>query len=336
MKLNSLSAVFMVTILCNNIKAIPNFDLINADPKNPIHVSANGGAWQTLNQQHYRFPIEVPENSLLVLSLSANDDKSTPTSLIFAPERALETAKQVGSKTSKAPTFYVQATITIEKIPGSDKIIKHVQLSPQVSAGTTNKTKYGLPLDNNVTQEMIDLITGIATTEQPDTQERTKTEIISTTKEIQNPKTDAPQQPSENKLAVPIKTSSTTTTEIISTPINLPTQNPEHKQAEAAKPTNTNPKGPLTQKTPLQHTDTPQMIETQLKKITKEKDSVSQWTDIRNYLAKDLFKDKDDAYIYNQFKKHYQALADKTTSNLKKTYTRIVKIITNTYKAAHH
>ena len=160
--------LLVLVVTFTNVHAAPNFDLINADPKTPIHVTANGGPWQTLDQQHYRYPINVPENSLLVMSLSANDDKSAPTSLIFAPERALDVAKQVGSQITKAPTFYVAAQVITEKIPGSDKTAKHVKLTPQKSVGKDNKTKSGLPLDNNVTQEMIDIIVGIA---ESDTQE---------------------------------------------------------------------------------------------------------------------------------------------------------------------
>ena len=98
----------------NMIFSIPNFELISADPTIPIHIQANGGQWQTLNQKHYRFPVEVPENMLLIVSLSAYDDKSAPTSLIFAPERILDTAKELGIKVTKAPTFYVSARVATQ------------------------------------------------------------------------------------------------------------------------------------------------------------------------------------------------------------------------------
>ena len=296
--------LLVLVVTFTNVHAAPNFDLINADPKTPIHVTANGGPWQTLDQQHYRYPINVPENSLLVMSLSANDDKSAPTSLIFAPERALDVAKQVGSQITKAPTFYVAAQVITEKIPGSDKTAKHVKLTPQKSVGKDNKTKSGLPLDNNVTQEMIDIIVGIA---ESDTQEpEEQSESRSSTQQISEPQTHA-------------------VTELV--------QQPAVKKMEAPF------YGPTTPTTALQHKDTPQMILATLKKITKDNaNAKAQWIEIRTYLvgqqANDLFKDHDDVSIYNQLIEHYKTLKAQTKFQLHKTYTRITEIITETYKVA--
>lgn len=302
----NISKLFLIALILtpySMTRAMPNFELYSADPKTPIHVQANGGIWQTLNEKHYRFPIEVPENSLLIISLSANDDKSAPTSLIFAPERALDVAKQVGSTIKKAPTFYVTAQVVSETVPGSDKPIKKVKLNPQTSHGTTNKTKSGFSLDNNVTQEMIDVIVETAS---------------STSSEQAKEESEPAEQKvilSKNEEKEPIKTEPQMPNKII---------------------------GLRTPMTAYQHTDTPQTILNQLKKLTKcrnNKDKKAVWTEVRNYLtpaqAKELFKERDDAYVYKRLKEHYQSVADKTKSNLKKKYTLILEILTTTYKAAH-
>ena len=328
---NRLYKITAAAALYTNLAATPNFDLINAEPQIPIHVSTNGGPWQTLDQQHYRFPINVPENSLLVMSLSANDDKSTPTNLIFAPERALDTAKQVGSKITKAPTFYVQAKVVVEKVPGSDNIIKHVQLTPQASLATGNKTKSGLSLENNVTQEMIDAIVGISASDSEEPEQQDEAEPITTAK----PVTEQNEPATANAMQQP------------KSPVADETQKPAQKQPEPAKtePTAIIPApswGPTALTTPLQHTDTPQMVLATLKKIIKQKksaDTHAQWVEVRDYItsqqAKELFKDHDDAYIFNLVIEHYQELAEKTKSNLKKVYTHIIEIIKKAYKTAY-
>jgi hypothetical protein len=106
------NAVVSIIVLCTyNLNfPIPNFELISADPTIPIHIQVNGGQWQTLNQKHYRFPVEVPENMLLIVSLSAYDDKSAPTSLIFAPERILDTAKELGITSNKSSDVLCQCS----------------------------------------------------------------------------------------------------------------------------------------------------------------------------------------------------------------------------------
>lgn len=332
MKLYMLVYTLLTTSLYTNLLPTPNFDLINEDPKIPIHVSANGGPWQTLNQQHYRYPIEVPENSLLVMSLSANDDKSASISLIFAPERALDVAKQVGSKITKAPTFYVTASIVDEKVTGSDKTIKHVQLKPQISNGTGNKTKSGLSLENNVTQEMIDAIVGIATSETSEPTEYQESESIETKEILIEHNTTPTIKEVQQPAMQPVQASAPKPVEPIQIKNPEPPVLPEKAQVV----------GPTNQTTPLQHTDTPQMVLATLKNMTNSKkhaDKLAQWVDVRNYLtnqqAKELFKDHDDAYIYNQLVEHYQILAGKTKSNLKKVYRRIIEIVTKTYKVAH-
>lgn len=342
MRHNTLYLILITATLYINLKAIPNFDLINGDPKIPIHVQANGGPWQTLNQQHYRFPIDVPKNSLLVMSLSANEDKSAPTSLIFAPERALDVAKQVGSKITKAPTFYAVANVVIEKVPGSEKTIKHVQLMPQISSGTSNKTKSGLSLENNVTQEMIDAIVGIASSENSEPEEQAEPETIDT-KEPEPVQSDSIGSQAQliEQNAPPTSTAFQQSTEPTALhPVQKPIEPSEPQKLET--PSTPQTIGPTIQTTPLQHTDTPQMILARLKKITKRQphaNKQTQWNEVRNYLicqqAQDLFKDHDDAYIYSHLKNHYQALADKTKSSLKKSYTRIAEIITKTYKCAN-
>ena len=320
MKITMHGFIILAAALPINLQAVPNFDLINADPTIPIHVQANGGPWQTLNQQHYRFPLEVPENNLLVMSLSANNDKSASTSLIFAPERALDVAKQVGSKISKAPTFYVEATVITEQVQGTDKTIKRIKLTPQKSHGTSNKTKSGLSLENNVTQEMIDVIVESASSDNPEPAEQAEPESVVMTEQI-------------------IETTEIPAAKTVQEP------NVEAKPSEPQKvelPATQQAIGPTIQTTPLQHTDTPQMILARLKKITKQQthtNKQAKWLEVRNYLtgqqAQDIFKDRDDRDIYNQLKEHYRTLADKTKSNLKKTYTRISEIITKAYTCAN-
>lgn len=320
MKLTMHGLIITAAALPINLQAVPNFDLINADPTIPIHVQANGGPWQTLNQQHYRFPIEVPENNLLVMSLSANDDKSASTSLIFAPERALETAKHVGSKITKAPTFYVEANVITEQVQGTDKTIKRVKLTPQKSHGTSNNTKSCLSLDNNVTQEMIDVIVESASSDNPEPEGQATSEPAVTTEQI----VETTEIPAAKNVQEPI----------------VEAKPSEPQQVEL--PATGQAIGPTIQTTPFQHTDTPQMILARLKKITKQQthgNKQAQWLEVRNYLtrqqAQEIFKDRDDMYIYNQLKEHYQTLANKTKSNLKKTYTRISEIITKAYTRAN-
>ena len=328
MKDNIYYALTIATVLYTHMAAVPNFDLISADPKIPIHVTTNGGPWQTLNEQHYRFPIEVPENNLLLMSLSAHDDKSTPTNLMFSPERALDIAKQINAKITKAPTFYVQATVVSEKVPGSSSTIKHVRLSPQINHGATNKTKSGLSLENNVTQEMIDAFIGASDNVNPNEQQPSEPLIITTSKH-QHDTIQAEKillQPESNELI----DSPSEAKEQLKKPEPSANANPAYQDGPKA-PTNT-----------LQHTDTPQMVLATLQKITKEKkqaDPRAQWIEICNYLtreqAKGLLKDHDDAYIYNQIIDHYQALKAKTKSSLKRSYAQIVDIIKKSYKTAY-
>jgi len=317
--MKSLYSITLIATLyiCSFMQAIPNFELISADPTIPIHVQANGGAWQTLDQKHYRFPVEVPENMLLIVSLSANDDKSAPTSLIFAPERALDIAKEVGSTITKAPTFYVAAHIAQQEILGKNITIKRVLLKPQTSPSGNNKTKSGFPLDNNVTQEMIDSIVQASS---PDEQD-----IIKQATTMQ-----APVQPAEQPVLTD-QSSPVEMQESIETIKAIHTQ-PEIQAQKLAT-------GPLQTTGILQHIDTPQRIEATLKELdTKHQESKAKWQAIRNYMTQTkipIDTHKDDATLYKEFVEHYQTRANKTKSTLNTTYLNIIEIIKNAYTAAH-
>jgi hypothetical protein len=247
--------------------ATPNFDLINGNPKVPIHVQANGGPWQILDQHHYRYPVTVPENNLLIMALSANNDKSAAISIIFSPEKALDVAKRVGSSTTKAPTFYVTANIVTEKVPGSDKTIKHIQLAPQTSNGTSIQTKSGLSLENNVTQAMIDAIVAIASPE-------------------------APEQ-AEPKESWPAFATPKATEQQAHTPSKMIATQPLQQQKEPSEgPTPRPQNSPTATIKPLQHTDTPQMILTKLKEMTENTQTNARrtWAQICDYLTQQRTK----------------------------------------------
>jgi hypothetical protein len=191
---NLYTTTIIISLLNINLQAAHNFELINDNPKIPIHVQANGGPWQLLDEKHYRYPVNVKENQLLIMVLSANEDKSSPISILFTPERVLEAAQQAGHKTTEAPTFYVSASIVSEKILGTGKSRYRVQLTPQRSEGAHNKTKFGLPLDNNVTQDMIDAIVKIET-EAPAPAEQKESETAVFTTEDTTPPQENSQDP---------------------------------------------------------------------------------------------------------------------------------------------
>ncbi len=308
------NAVVSIIALCTyNLNfPIPNFELISADTTIPIHIQVNGGQWQTLNQQHYRFPVEVPENMLLIVSLSAYDDKSAPTSLIFAPERILDTAKELGIPVTKAPTFYVSAHVATQEIPEKHITIKRVVLTPQTSPFGNNKTKYGFPLDNNVTQEMIDhIVQGSSPDEQ---------DIIKQVTSIQSV-----QQPVATHQSTPMEVHRIS--ETVQTIYTQPDGQTKKVSAGPMLPTGT-----------LQHKDTPQRIEATLKDITAQQQAPAQWQAIRSYLTQTkvpVDTHKDDATLYKELVEHYQACANRTKSRLNKTYLTIIEIIKNAYTAAH-
>jgi hypothetical protein len=154
-------SIILSIIVYSHLQATHNFDLNNAEPKKPIYVQANGGPWQVLNKEHYRYPVNVPENNLLIMSLSANEDKSATITILFSPEKVRDAAQQVGIKTTYTPTFYVDATVIIQKDPHSTKTINLIKLTPQKGTGKSNKTKSGLSLEHNVTQGIIDTMVSI-------------------------------------------------------------------------------------------------------------------------------------------------------------------------------
>jgi hypothetical protein len=307
---NLISTVILTAALCTHRSSytLPNFELISADPSIPIYVQANGGPWQTLDQKHYRFPVEVPENMLLIVSLSANEDKSAPTSLIFAPERALDVAKEIGENIHEAPTFYVSARVSLQEIPEKNVTIKRVILNPQTSPSHNNKTKSGLPLDNNVTQQMIDHIVQASS---PDQQEIIKQ--VAAVNSCQH-NTQAKDIEHINEHALVQSTKSTV-----------------HTQR-----TSINPKNPTGT---LQHTDTPQRIEATLKNISSlYRQADAKWQAMRDYLTKTktpITTHKNDPDLYKELIEYYQTCADRAKSALRKTYLNIIEIIKNTYMAAH-
>ena len=283
--------IMSASIFCINILAVHNFEILNGNPKIPIYVQANGGPWQLLGHKQYRYPINVPENNLLIMILSANENKTEPVSLIFAPEKALAVAQQVGSKITKAPTFYVTANV----VTGTDKTTKHVQLTPQATEGASNKTKFGLSLDNNVNQEIIDAIVEIASAEAP---------VIPADK-------DAPIALTTTKESVEERN--------IGTPIQKDVQQQIKEPEEPVRQSITHVRqAPMTQKHPLQHQDTPQKILRTLQDIIEQykTDANEQWNQMRYYLTQhaptDHFKSKDENSIYTQLKNYYQEKTKQT------------------------
>lgn len=313
--MKSLNIVALISLLCtcSLAHATPNFELISADPTTPIHVQANGGQWQTLNQKHYRFPVEVAENMLLIVSLSAHEDKSAPTSLIFAPERLLDIAKEIGAKITQAPTFYVSARVALQEIPEKNITIKRVILNPQTSPSGNNKTKSGLPLDNNVTQEMIDHIVQASSPDEQDIIKQVTT-------------AQPTQQPAIANQSAPVEVHRT-----IETIKTIHTQ-PESQTKKVSV-------GPMQPTGILQHTDTPQRIEETLKDLdTQHQQAPAKWQAMRSYLTKTkvpVDTHKDDVTLYKELVEHYQTCANRTKSTLNKTYLNIIEIIKNTYTATH-
>jgi hypothetical protein len=198
--MNTFKQLFTILsiIACSHLQAAHNFDLINANPENPIYVQANGGIWQVLNKEHYRYPINVPENNLLIMSLSANKDKSAAITILFSPEKVRDAAQLTGIKTTGTPTFYVEATVITEKDPSSAKTINQIKMTPQKGIGDSKQTKSGLSLEHNVTQGMIDAIVSITKQEKAGPAEPESTTATMTVEPTQEQMaTEAPQPKQE-------------------------------------------------------------------------------------------------------------------------------------------
>lgn len=214
--MNTFKCLFILLTIIGygHLQAAHNFDLVNAHPEYPIYVQANGGPWQVLDKEHYRYPITVAENNLLIMSLSANEDKSAAINILFSPDKVRDAVQQVGIKTTSTPTFYVEAAVIPGKVLGSTKTINKIKLAPQKGEGNSNKTKSGLSLENNVTQSMIDAIVPITEQEQAEPTEpkesATSTVPAQPSQEEITPKTEQPKEElaaQEKKVTqdVPIK-----------------------------------------------------------------------------------------------------------------------------------
>ena len=391
MKSHMLICMIAATVLYTYGSSTPNFEIINTHPEVPIYISANGCEWHTLGKQYPRYTTRIPNNNLFIVALTANDDQSMPISFMFSPERILDVARRVGSKSPIAPTFYVQADVIEEKIPSSNKITKRVKLSPQVYSQTNLKTKSGLSLEHNVTQEMIDALveqTKVSQDAQAPTLESLESpkpaEHIESTEIQEIPAvTSAPTQKTitqattssqlhsqrsqaqpeihiKQKMAAPkavtckhpktcpVKKRQPTqrqTRKIVSRgPIKPTTRTKKAQEAEiqeASQPASTaSNQKPFT--LCLQRKDSPQTILANLKKLTRQSRASlkqAQWIEVRNYLTSqqppELFKDRDDAYIYNQLKEQYKSLASESKSHIKQVYNHIERVLTKSYNEAH-
>ena len=148
----------VLSVMFMSLSATENFNLINSEPKVPVHytltVFDGTGAtiqnvpWKVLNQAHHEVSATVPDNGLLKLTLSAKSNGTNPTHFIFYPQPVTQ---GINVPDDFLPlTCYIEANISS---PSNQVLIAPQNENPATRGSGT--TKYGLPLIKNVTHPLI-------------------------------------------------------------------------------------------------------------------------------------------------------------------------------------